>query len=94
MLRECEINLVSKLYSMWAWEVALLRYLTYPVPGGIARPPGPLGTGPPGWGLGIGLTTLPCWNRLFGPQKLKNSIMDFVPVDERTCCLRLRGKIL
>jgi exonuclease III len=25
-------------------------------------------------------------------KKLKNSIMDFVPVDERTCCLRSRGK--
>jgi hypothetical protein len=25
-------------------------------------------------------------------RKLKNSIMDFVPVDERTCCLRSRGK--
>jgi exonuclease III len=25
-------------------------------------------------------------------KKLKSSIMDFIPVDERTCCLRLRGK--
>jgi hypothetical protein len=25
-------------------------------------------------------------------HQLKNSIMDCVPVDERTCCLRLRGK--
>jgi hypothetical protein len=50
--------------TLWAREVALARYLSHPVPGDIAGPPGPrgtqiLGTGPPGWGLGAELTPLP-----------------------------------
>jgi hypothetical protein len=34
----------SGAYIFLEWEVAFLRYLNYPVPGGIAGPPGPRGT--------------------------------------------------
>jgi hypothetical protein len=45
----------------WVREVAIPRYPSYPVPGGIAGPPCLRGIeirrpGPPGWGLGVGFT--------------------------------------
>ena len=62
----------------WVHMVRKRRTNEHPMPGGIAGPPCQWGTqihwtGPPGWGLGVGLTTSPCKNFTVMNPKVKES---------------------
>jgi hypothetical protein len=63
--------------------VALARYLSYPVPGGITGIPGPrgikiLGTGPPGRGLGVKASDLTLENTSFYEISSKNDFQSLL----------------
>jgi hypothetical protein len=62
----------------WVWEVAILKYPSYPVSGGIAGQQSPGGINTEAWssrlGIGVRLTTLPC-KKTFVENLLRKEIL-------------------